>query len=94
MALPGQPKADATEDKLQGRGQGAREKEKCQRRGGEEEMGTCWGREEQGAEKAAGREGGKILHDLNAPNSTDPGTHVELSTDGQSPSPPLKLGLS
>lgn len=34
-------------------------------------MGMCWGREEQAAAKAAGREGGIILHDLDTPNSTD-----------------------
>ena len=70
IALPGQPKADTIQDKLQGKRQGVKEKEKCQQREGEEEMGMCWGREEQAAAKA-GREGGVILHALDTPNSTD-----------------------
>jgi len=70
LALPGQPKADSVEDK-QGMRRDARGEERRQQREGEEEIRTCWGREEQEAVKAAGRQGGIILHDLDTPNSTD-----------------------
>lgn len=78
VALPGQPTAEATEDK-QGRRRGARGEEKCQQREGEEDMRMCWGREEQAAVKAAGVEGGySQQHGL--PWGANLGIHVAPGT--------------
>lgn len=69
-ALTGQPKAVTAEDKLQGKRQVARRKEKCEQREGDEVMGMCRQRKEGVAAKAASREG-VTFHDLHIPNNME-----------------------
>lgn len=84
--LTAQPKAYAAEDKLQGKRQVARGKEKCEQREGDEVTGMCGRREEGAAAKAASREEGVTLHDLNTSNNMEyPGAPALASAQLQAP---------
>lgn len=84
--LTAQPKAYAAEDKLQGKRQVARGKEKCEQREGDEVMGMCGRREEGAAVKAASREEGVTFHDLNTSNNMEyPGAPALASIQLQAP---------
>lgn len=85
MALTGQPKAYTAEDKLQGKREIARGKEKWEQREGDEVMEICRSREEGAAVKAASREEGVTFHTSTLPTTWSTpgpslGTHMAPGT--------------